>query len=260
MISCGGGGGGGSVITGTIVNEAGTPLQNGQYSIQQSGTIGSIGTDGKFTAPADRVAGNLILTNFSHGFRLRRIPFDISASGSLDLGNVLLHDDALSKGWGAYRTGDLNTAETRFNEHISAYGRDIAEAHHGLGWTLVRGGGVDEAIGNLKSSLGAGFDPDGRTALAFAYLDRTTAGSYSIGEAISNIDLAVGADGFYLSQPIHDNISEDDLIGFRAMLNLIDGRVQAAVADRNTALGKPDAKLNDSTVKLLYVVDFFLSN
>ena len=259
MISCGGGGGGGNILSGTIVNDAGAPLSNGQYSIQDSGTIGSIGQDGKFAAQVSQQAGNIILTNFTAGFRYRRIPFNTSVSGSLDLGNVTLPDNALSKGWGAYRTGDLQTAGTRFNEYLSTFGND-KEALNGLGWTMARGGIENQAIDYLKSALGGGFDADVRTALAAAYFGRTANGTYSLPEAISNLDLAIGVGGFYFSQPIHDSISEDDLIGFRAMVNLLDGRVQQAVTDRNNALGKPDARLNEATVDLLEVVDFFLSD
>jgi hypothetical protein len=256
--SCGGGGGGAGLLTGVITNEGGAPLTNGQYSVQGSGYIGSINTDGKFTIQAGNTSGRLMLLSYAPTFRFRRIPYDTSGTGGFNLGNVVLPDDGLSRGWAAYRAGDLPAAEARFSEHILSAGRDLPDAHNGLGWALARSGRMEEASNHLISALGAGFDADARTALAVANLGKTLGGEYSVGEAISNLDLAIGDEGFYLSQPLHDAVSEDDLIAFRALLNMLDGRISAAVADRNTVVGKTDAKLNPHSEDLLVVVDFFI--
>jgi len=259
--SCGGGGGGGQItIHGRIVNESSTPLAKGNYSIQGSGVIGDITADGRFAAASGEPAGRLILTNSTSGFRFRRVPFDTAGEGTLDLGDVTLPNDSLSKGWGAYRDGNLTAAESYFAAHISASGRDIKDAKNGLGWTLAKLGRQEEAFQPLLDALGSGFDPEIRTALAMAYFQRTAKDVYSIPQAISNVDLAVNADGFYLSKPLHDDISEDDLIAFRAMLNLLDNRTAAAAADRNTVLGRTNPRLNRASEDLLQVVDFFLSH
>jgi hypothetical protein len=259
--SCGGGGGGGGItIHGRIVNESSTPLAKGFYLVQGSGTIGEIAADGSFAAASGKPTGRLVLTNSASSFRFRRIPFDTAGEGTLDLGNIPLPNDSLSKAWGAYRGGDLASAESYFAAHISASGRDIKDAKNGLGWTLAKLGRQEEAFQPLLDALGSGFDPEIRTALAMAYFERTSKGIYSIPQAISNLDLAVNDDGFYLSKPLHDDISEDDLIAFRAMLNLLDNRIAAATADRDMVLSKSKPQLNKASEDLLKVVDFFLSH
>jgi hypothetical protein len=262
LVSCGGGGGGGggSILRGYIVGETGAPLKGGQYLVQGTIEIGTIGQDGAFAVPLSASKGILILVNLSPEFRFRRIPFDTTGTGGTNLGNVTLPADALSKGWGAYRAGNFATAETRFSEHINASGRDSGEAENGLGWARARVGDADDAITSLVSALGEGFDADVRSALAAAYIERTAHGDYSIPEAISSLDLAIGEAGFYISQPLHDNISDDDLMAFRAILNLLDGRTSAAMADRSTLQNKADPRLNSASEDILVVVDFFLGN
>ncbi len=262
-VSCGGGGGGaggGTILKGTIVSESGTPLKGGQYRVQGTSAIGTIGQDGAFAVPITSAKGILILVNQNPEFRLRRIAFDTTGTGGTNLGNVTLPNDALSKGWAAYRAGNLAAAETKFAEHINASGRDIAEAFSGIGWVQSRSGNIDEAITSLVSALGENLDADVRTALAGANIEKTARGVYSIPEAISNLDLAIGESGFYMSQPVHDNITDDDLIALRAMLNLLDGRTSAADADKTALQTRDDAKLNSASENIITVVDFFLRN
>ena len=258
LLACGGGGGGQKTVSGTIVNEAGSTLSAGKYTIVGSGTVGSIGGAGTFAAATATEAGQILLTSSSSGFRVKRVGFDLTETSHVDLGNVTLPNDSLSNGWGSYRAGNLADSETKFKEHIAASGRDLPDAENGLGWVLVRAGKQDEAFNHFFAALGAGFDAEPRTGLAAAYLGRTVAGTDSLGEAISNLDIAIGVNGTYLSRPLHDDISEDDLVALRGMLNLLDGRIPAATADRNLVLGKEDADLNAASEDLLLVLDFLL--
>ncbi len=260
-VSCGGGGGGGAagiIIAVHIVNESGATLPGGQYSVLGSGVVGNITNLGTFSASSSSAKGELVLVNNSSGFRYRRVPFDTSGAASLDLGNVTLLNDALSKGWGEYRTGSYSAAESQFRAHIDAAGRSLADARDGLGWTLARTGEVDKAFSYLLDAVNGGYEADVRTALAMVHLTKTARGEYSIPQVISNLDLAINDDGFYLSKPLHDNISEDDLIAMRAMMNILDGRMANAAADRNSVKGKSNAVLNSASDDLLIVVDFFL--
>lgn len=258
--SCGGGGGdSGIAITGRIVNEASDVLPTGQFSILGSGVVGNITALGWFTAQTTNPSGVLILVNQASGFRFRRVPFDTAGGGSLNLGDITLSNDALSRGWGEYAAGNLANAEAEFKAHINSSGRDLMDARNGLGWALARLGKIDEGFPYLLEAADSNLEAEARTALTMSHLMKTLRGEYSIPQAISNLDLAIADSGFYLSKPLHDDISEDDLTAFRAMLNIIDGRIANATSDRNTVMGNDNAMLNAASRDLLEVVDFFLS-
>lgn len=239
---CGGGGGRPVAhVEGTLVTSFGATVNSSAASVTLEGTETATGPDstGYFTLSAPPGIYNLIAvwSDPVAGIRLSgKRQVNLVADQTLSVGSFEMTDIRLDEGWARYRQDKYSQAETFFQDYLDfvrAGQADIssASAYSGLGWT--RGQGLNKPengrIDFNEALEGRPGNTDALVGLAGCELSRMNSGGvFHFSEGLNAINSAIDRPGDYSSAPVHDDISEPDLLAFRVLMNFLIGNTQEA--------------------------------
>lgn len=269
VTGCGGGGSSSPMgsIRGMLTDAFGALITSGDAIIIVEGTGITTHPDlnGEFVITA--APGNYILSaswfNETAGINLGgKLNVQIPPSGTVNIGTLVISDQALNSGWASYNAGDFASAETFFLQYLDNVRAGQASigsvnVYCALGWT--RGRGLNDPIkssSNFEEALaGWNGNVDAWVGVSGVELARMTSdGVFHFNQTVQAVTKAIDDPGFYSSSPTHDDINEYDLQAYRAFVNYINGNVAGARSEALVLNDVIEAEGNSASATAVAVV------
>lgn len=270
--SCGGGSSKGNIM-GQTVDNGGAAVGGNDVTIIFSGLaeIYHPNNDGTFdiSVPEGSYSVEFLWYDNDHGVEIfYQHDFTITTGQTINMGTVPLVHTELNAGWAKYRGGLYNDAITHFNAYLTDVRNGHANAGSnsafcGLGWSYARLMNPTDAFTNLNAAVTAssGTNSDAYVGLGGLFLSI----GHDNGESTyddSNVYLtsAININGNYSSAPTHDHITETDLYAARALARFLEGDINGAQNDINTANVSLDDEGNFASIDTVNMLTWLIGN
>jgi len=267
---CGGGGSSSATVKGVLTDGFGSVINHSSavLTLDGTGVVAYPNSIGAFSITSE--PGSYVLrasfSDLNAGFLLSgSMNVTLTEGQPLDIGAFAITSKTLDSAWTSYRNGQYQKAESEFLTYLdqvraSQAHLGVSSVYSGLGWT--RGRGLNDpvlAAGDFQKAIdGWNGNLDAWVGMAAAELSSMkSSGTFRFNQSAGAITSAIDIEGDYSSSPAHDQVSEVDLMAFRAFVNWLNGNTASAVSEAQSISSLVDTSGNAASADAIAIVIAF---